>query len=302
MTLPSPGPWLDLTARALRAPDAASAVHTLLEAWSRATPARFALFLPDGNSARLYTHGTTPPDLEVLLAACGAAGLPLHIDEIALPSPLPPAPVDTLQRIANGSGQPALWFCESTDPRDDLLATLQLVLEVHDRLRTTREEDGLTGLPNRRAFDRLLRREADLTARYGVGFTLLVLDLDGFKQVNDRHGHAAGDELLKSLGGAMRASLRASDTAARLGGDEFAILLPRSGGDAAERVVRRLGEAVAALAPAAPPTFCCGILETVATGKTPPAPETLMARADELLYAAKLQRPGGRAVGIYHPA
>ena len=302
MTLPSPGPWLDLTARALRAPDAASAVHTLLEAWSHSHPVRFAFFLPDGNSARLYTHGTTPPALENVLAAFGAAGLPLHIDEIALSSTLPPAPVDTLQRIANGSAQPALWFCESTDPQDDLLATLQLVLEVHDRLRTTSEGDGLTGLPNRRAFDRLLRREADLTARYGGGFTLLVLDLDGFKQVNDRLGHAAGDALLKSVGAAMRTCLRASDTAARLGGDEFAILLPRSGGDAADRVVRRLGEAVAALAPASPPTFCCGILETVATGKTPPAPETLMARADELLYAAKLQRPGGRTVGIYRPA
>lgn len=301
MTLPAPGPWLDLAARALRAPDAGSAVHILLEAWSRLAPARFALFLPDGSAARLYTHGATAPPADLLQAACETTGFPLHIDEIVLPSILPTAPVDNMHRITNGSAPPVLWFCESEGPRDDLLATLQLVLEVHDRLRTTSEEDGLTGLPNRRAFDRLLRREADLTARYGGGFTLLVLDLDGFKQVNDRLGHAAGDALLKAVGSAMRASLRASDTAARLGGDEFAILLPRSGGEAAERVALRLGEAVAALAPAVPPTFCCGILETVATGNPPPAPDTLMARADELLYAAKQRRPGGRAVGVYQP-
>ena len=302
MTLPSPGPWLEHTARALRAPDAASAVHTLLEAWSRAHTARFAFFLPDGNAARLFLHGATAPTRDELRQAACDVEPPLHIDPVTLPATLPPESLSAVHRVACGNGPTALWFSEPADRQDELLATLQLVLEVHDRLRRTSEEDGLTGLPNRRAFDRLLRRETDLTARYGGGFTLIVLDLDGFKQVNDRLGHAAGDALLKSVGAAMRASLRASDTAARLGGDEFAILLPRSGGDAADRVVRRLGEAVAALAPAAPPTFCCGILETLSPGKTPPAPEALMARADELLYAAKQRRPGGRAIDVYLPA
>ena len=301
MTLPSPGPWLEILARALRAPDAAGAMHALLDAWSRMNPVRFALFLPDGNAARLYTHGTTMPTADAVRSAGGAMEPLLHIDEIAIPSNLPPAPVHTVHRIVSGSAPPALWFCESEEGGDDLLCALRLVLEVHDRLRRNSEEDGLTGLPNRRAFDRLLRREADLTCRYGGVFTLIVLDLDGFKQVNDRLGHAAGDALLKSLAASTRACLRASDTAARLGGDEFAILLPRTGGDAADHVVGRLGDAAAALAPAAPPTFCCGILEIMGGGKTPPAPESLMARVDELLYAAKQKRPAGRAAGVHRP-
>ena len=302
MNPPSPGAWLEITGQALREPDIATAVHTLLTSWARSSTEGFAFLLPDGNAARLFVHAAAAPTRNELRIAAAGVEPPLHIEEINLSPALPPAPALTGRSIAFGDGPPALWFADASEGPIPLLETLRLVLEVHDRLRKTSEEDGLTGLANRRAFDRLLRREADLTARYGGAFTILVLDLDGFKQVNDRLGHAAGDALLRSVGIAMRASLRASDTAARLGGDEFAILLPRSNTDAADRVVRRLGEAVAALAPASPLTFCCGILETMSGGPSAPTPESLMARSDELLYAAKQHRPGGRAVGVYRPA
>ncbi len=297
-----PVDWLAITGQALRAPDVATAVHTLLTSLARTSPAGFAFLLPDGNAAQLYLHQAAAPTRAELRQAATGVEPPLHIEQIFLSPTRPLAPLGACRMIAFGDGPPALWFSDSSDAPFPRFETLRLVLDVHDRLRRTSEEDGLTGLANRRAFDRLLRREADITARYGGAFVILVLDLDGFKQVNDRLGHAAGDALLRSVGTAMRASLRASDTAARLGGDEFAVLLPRSNSDAAEHVVRRLAEAVATLPTPVPLTFCCGILEAIAGGLSAPSPESLMARADELLYAAKESRPGGRAVAAYRPA
>lgn len=132
-----------------------------------------------------------------------------------------------------------------------------LVVSGHDitRLRAAQEAlaelahfDALTGLPNRRAFDSVLEDQWTLTSRDGIDSYVVVADLDGFKQLNDLHGHATGDEALRQVGTALRRSVRATDFVARIGGDEFGILLIRCGGEAAAiglaaELCDRVGEA-----------------------------------------------------------
>ena len=117
-----------------------------------------------------------------------------------------------------------------------------LVVSGHDisRLRAAQEAlaelahfDALTGLPNRRAFDVALADQWTLTSRDGIDSYVVVADLDGFKQLNDLHGHATGDEALRQVGNALRRTVRATDFVARIGGDEFGIILIRCGGEAA---------------------------------------------------------------------
>jgi diguanylate cyclase (GGDEF)-like protein len=85
--------------------------------------------------------------------------------------------------------------------------------------------DPLLDILNRRAFERELKRSLAYIQRYGAAATLIYLDLDGFKAINDRHSHAAGDALLKAVAARLVAHVRASDVVARLGGDEFAVLI-----------------------------------------------------------------------------
>ena len=114
------------------------------------------------------------------------------------------------------------------------------VVTGHDisRLRAAREAleqlatyDSLTGLFNRRVFDAVVEREWTLTQGDGIDSYVLVADLDGFKQLNDEHGHAAGDEALREFGLILRNLSRETDLVARLGGDEFGVLQVRSGGE-----------------------------------------------------------------------
>jgi diguanylate cyclase (GGDEF)-like protein len=87
------------------------------------------------------------------------------------------------------------------------------------------EIDPLTDIVNRRGFERELKRACAYVKRYGASAGLIYLDLDGFKRVNDEHGHAAGDAVLKAVAMVLTRHVRASDLAARIGGDEFAVLL-----------------------------------------------------------------------------
>jgi diguanylate cyclase (GGDEF)-like protein len=100
--------------------------------------------------------------------------------------------------------------------------------------------DALTGCVNRRAFDLQLERDLQLATRIGQPFSLVMLDIDHFKRVNDTHGHDAGDAALKFLADVLRAELRVVDTAARYGGEEFAIILPQAAQDGALIVAERL--------------------------------------------------------------
>jgi diguanylate cyclase (GGDEF)-like protein len=109
-----------------------------------------------------------------------------------------------------------------------------------DRLAELAETDALTGLPNRRALRRRLADEIRRAGRYGTPVSLLFLDLDGLKQINDRHGHAAGDRAIRRVAESVRATLRASDLGARWGGDEFAVVMPNATSAAAHHLGERL--------------------------------------------------------------
>ena len=110
--------------------------------------------------------------------------------------------------------------------RSLMLSLCALALRL-DVLRYDAWHDPLTGLYDRRSFDRLLEMAISRSNRYGWPFTLVMLDLDHFKQINDHEGHPAGDASLRELGERFRRALRFGDNAARIGGDEFAMILPQ---------------------------------------------------------------------------
>jgi len=122
-----------------------------------------------------------------------------------------------------------------------VIVTGVVMSAVTVRLRRLASYDELTGLPNRRLLDTLLTTEIHRARRTGLPLVVAVLDLDGFKQVNDRHGHDVGDRLLERTAIAWRRELRAVDSLARLGGDEFVAILPGCRADQASRVLERLG-------------------------------------------------------------
>ncbi len=105
-------------------------------------------------------------------------------------------------------------------------------------------EDTLTGLGNRRAFDEALRSEIGRTRRAGSPLSLALLDLDGFKRINDLHGHVVGDQYLRRFADAVKASVRTGDRCFRWGGDELAVLFPDTAVDEAEAVCARIAAEV----------------------------------------------------------
>jgi diguanylate cyclase (GGDEF) domain len=126
------------------------------------------------------------------------------------------------------------------EPAERLEVALRTLEGAYDQARSEALLDGLTGLGNHRAFQEEIERQWSGAVRYGRPLSLVLLDLDEFKQINDSSGHAAGDLLLRHVGSQITASLRRSDRAFRIGGDEFAIILPETDADGAYVVVRRL--------------------------------------------------------------
>lgn len=146
------------------------------------------------------------------------------------------------------------------------------------------DTDGLTGLANRRVFQSALTRELALAQRRGEPCTLILIDVDHFKVVNDTHGHQAGDEVLRRVGVALAQTARGTDVAARYGGEEFAVILPACVPGEAVAVAERFRAAVAAGTGAVPVTVSAG----VATYPSDGADEaSLIASADQALYRAK---------------
>jgi diguanylate cyclase (GGDEF)-like protein len=155
--------------------------------------------------------------------------------------------------------------------------------------------DSLTGLANRRWLLELLEREFLRARRYQRPLTLVYLDLDGFKEVNDGFGHLFGDGLLRSAARSMQAVLRAADLLARIGGDEFAVLLSETDLAGADKVVGKLRRALASTTrpygTALPPlTFSAGICQLREDDRTI---DDLILRADEAQYLAKSAGRGG---------
>src|SRR5260221_899826 len=127
-----------------------------------------------------------------------------------------------------------------------VLAILCLCLNALRRALESARIDHLTSLPNSRSFEAAAGREIERARRYRRPFTIAYLDVDGFKDVNDRQGHTSGDDLLRQIADTLRASVRRSDLAARLGGDEFAILLPETDVDAGKQAAKKVHDALSA--------------------------------------------------------
>ena len=123
----------------------------------------------------------------------------------------------------------------------ELLSALRDAFNRQSQLART---DQLTGLANTRAFGERAEFELLRARRYGRALSMLYIDLDGFKAINDKMGHAAGDVVLQRTAGALRESLRRTDIVARLGGDEFAVLLPETGTESADIVIGKVRDAL----------------------------------------------------------
>jgi diguanylate cyclase (GGDEF)-like protein len=158
------------------------------------------------------------------------------------------------------------------------------------------DHDPLTRVGNRRAFTRRLAEEVHRAARYAQRFALVVLDVDGFKALNDRHGHLAGDVALEAIGEVLRDTMRRSDCAFRLGGDEFALILEEAGVAEATQVVERIGAGIAAID--AGEDYHLRASFGVALGDSNPDPEALLRAADAAMYDAKRAGDGVRFAGL----
>jgi diguanylate cyclase (GGDEF)-like protein len=187
------------------------------------------------------------------------------------------------------------WRNENRGPEEgevarleQLAATSAPAIRNAQRFREAREladVDGLTGLHNRRFFHETLGRECARAQRYDRRLALVVLDVDDFKETNDRVGHLAGDAVLAAVADRLRRAVRRADLACRVGGDEFAVILPEAGARDAEQLYRRIQFAVGSgsAGPAERVRVSAGIAEL----RPEDDPVSLFQRADDALYRAK---------------
>lgn len=158
-----------------------------------------------------------------------------------------------------------------------------------DRLYELSTSDSLTRLRNRRAFEERLQEEFARAVRHGSPLSILLVDLDRLKALNDRLGHRVGDDALSRVATAIRSGSRAMDVTARWGGDEFALLAPDTGGEDALRLAERVRALVAESGEAGQAiTVSVGVV-TLDVARRVADPEVLMRAADEALYEAKRQ-------------
>jgi len=202
----------------------------------------------------------------------------------AKPTPAcPPLQLEQALQLLEQSGRPP--------PAGDS-GSAQWLQGLVDALVDLSSRDALTGLSNRRSFELALAREVDRVARSGEPALLLMLDVDHFKRVNDRFGHAAGDQVLRTVATALADSVRPMDLVARVGGEEFAIILPNCpapfGAAVAERVRRRVE-----LTPvmAGPTGAAIDVTISIGGAFAPQwvrsTPSLWIERADQQLYRAK---------------
>jgi diguanylate cyclase (GGDEF)-like protein len=188
-------------------------------------------------------------------------------------------------RAARAFDQSAITFCEVLAQQG---AQAILQLQILEQLTTQASTDELTALANRRCFMERLSDEISRTRRYGHGLTVLLLDVDHFKKVNDVHGHSAGDEVLRCIARTLTTYARESDLVARYGGEEFAALLPSTEESGARALAERVRAGIETLAlewegrpiPVRASLGVASLRETDTLG-------VLLSRADQALYAAK---------------
>ncbi|MDE3105635.1 MAG: diguanylate cyclase [Acidobacteriota bacterium] len=189
----------------------------------------------------------------------------------------------------------AVDVTEEVSRKAELVRYHQELEEANEQLRKMAVTDVLTGLKNRRAFEERLVMEFSMARRRRRELAVLLIDVDNFKQINDRFGHAAGDDVLRKLGALLRTTVRLPDLPARYGGEEFVVLLPESGEESALGLARRIMERVAAEQwNNERMTVSIG---TAAMNESLVNGLQLVALADEALYAAK--RAGKNRVMVH---
>lgn len=187
----------------------------------------------------------------------------------------------------------------SSDWREQIITDLRNQVaelsEERERLRDLLQEknlrlhqDPLTGIANRLAYEERIQQEFRRWRRFGNPLTFVIWDIDHFKQINDRYGHALGDEVLRSIAGQLGSRLRSTDFVARYGGEEFAMLLPGAGAEAARQLANQIRLKIAGTGfnngkLQIPVTVSCG-LSSFAPGDSP---QSVFKRADHALYQAK---------------
>jgi diguanylate cyclase (GGDEF)-like protein len=185
-------------------------------------------------------------------------------------------------------GQAALLLAEIERFKHDLTVARAKIAELEARA----DVDPLLDILNRRGFDRELKRSLAYVQRYGTIAALIYIDLDGFKDINDRHGHAAGDALLKAVARRLSTQVRASDVVARLGGDEFAVLIWNASGDNALAKARELETAVAEVRVShGDAELAVGASAGIAALGLLDMPAQVIEAADRAMYARKRRPP-----------
>jgi diguanylate cyclase (GGDEF)-like protein len=169
------------------------------------------------------------------------------------------------------------------------IMTAYFIVELRNRLKLEERlsrEDSLTEVANARSFYQYVSQEVERTKRHGRPFTLAYIDVDNFKGINDGHGHAVGDDVLRRMAQTIRSNIRSIDVVARLGGDEFALLLPETGTEEArtaiERLRERLRDGVGENGMRVTSSF--GV---VTVAGAPPPVRKIVRKADDLMYSAK---------------
>ena len=169
-----------------------------------------------------------------------------------------------------------------------VLALLGGIRQMQQAREQEARTDYLTGAANARAFEEAAASEIERSRRYGQPLSLLYLDVDDFKSVNDTYGHAVGDSVLAELSQVIRCCVRSNDLVARLGGDEFAVLMPEANRFAARAVARRVLDEVGRVTARDGRAVRCSV--GVASYLSPPASvDALIRDADTLMYRAKEQ-------------
>ena len=193
----------------------------------------------------------------------------------------------TDDRPGDAAAEVAALRAEIARLNEELGGATRRIAELEARA----DVDSLLDIFNRRGFERELVRSLAYIERYGTAAALMYIDLDGFKAVNDRHGHAAGDALLKAVARALTAHVRASDIVGRLGGDEFAILMWHIGEAQAAAKARELEELIAeaSVSHAGARLAVGASAGTVAIARSLDA-AALIDAADRAMYARKKER------------
>jgi diguanylate cyclase (GGDEF)-like protein len=177
-------------------------------------------------------------------------------------------------------------------------ALIQRAKRASEQASALARSDDLTGIANRRGFFEFVDRELARARRYSRSLTVVYIDIDDFKRVNDRFGHDAGDRLLRGVAATIERSLRSVDVVGRLGGDEFVILLPETDLAAARVVLAKLQTGLAEYFRTT--QHLISVSMGVASFRSPPASlDEMLKTADELMYQAKRQGKGSACLAEY---